>query len=1306
MKHLRAVAAVSWLSLLAALPAGAAMEDYCQVPPYVIQNVAPNVMVVMDNSGSMFNFAYHDGYDTVDPSDDNMCTSSGNPCDAFDPNHQYYGYFNSNAWYSYSSNRFVETALKSARGKNASEWDGNFLNWLTMRRIDVMRKVLTGGKTTSGEGSGYSRLVGEQPDYWGRGIYKRVANIENYADATDFTGTRCISFSSGGSSTPKFYVRSGSSCGSSNDGTYYVQVRVPDPVEGVLQQVVGTKARVGLAHYNVNSTTPQGGRIEESITNTSYTDTINKINNDRPDSNTPLAETLWTVTGYFAQQATMEGGPGPRYNNGDYWTNNNNDPMNYGTGGQPLYLECAQNFVLYITDGEPCADGYLPSTLKDYADGRSSYDCDDGSPGNPGRDGYCPAVGSFPASTFPSCYGGGQGGYVAGLEDVALYAHTNDLRSDIAGEQVLNLYTIFAFGKGSTLLKYASINGGFEDLNGNGEPDQQAEWDNNGDGEPDTYYEATEGSELEDAVRAAFSSILKRVSSGTAASVLASGEGSGANLVQAVFYPRRRFGNTMVGWTGMMQNLWYYVDPFFTNSTIREDTNSTKKLELDQDYILSLYFDQDQQEAMAKKYASDQYGNRGSLVETVPFEDLSNLWEAGELLWKRDLSVNPRTIYTTVDGTTLYDFSTANAATLASWLDAQDRNGDLSTVDDAEYIIRYVQGEDFPGVDRDGDGADDFRSRTVTVGGETHVWKLGDIINSTPRIVSWYPLNRYHKDYNDSTYGPCDDPTHQCPDPVQSDPADETHFTTTQAYKDRNMIFVGSNDGMLHAFRMGTLRLKWSGQSDEQAWLDGTDLGEEVWAFIPRQVLPYLRYQMEKDYCHVYSVDLTPFVFDASIGGAPTAQRVQSATQSSWRTVLIGGMRTGGASRDASASCSDCVKTPIAGVGYSSYFALDITDPENPSLLWEFTDPELGFATTGPAVIRVAAGSGAAPDDTNGYWYVVFASGPTGPISASGYQFMGRSDQNLKLFVLDLKTGALQRVIDTGVRYAFAGSISNGTNDVDTNYQDEALYVGYVKRQRVGSEYYWTDGGIGRLVTHEDPDPGNWTWSTVMDGAGPVTAGIARLRDVTQDRLWLLGGTGRYYYSLDTEQDDPDGQRHIFAFKEPCYVPNTGFDDTCTTSVNFNLLDDRTVLPPSPGEPSVGWKIQLDPDGSYTYDEGDPPAPVTRDYLAERLVSNPFVSSAGCAFFPTFQPYNSECAIGGKSFIWFTDYKTGGLGEACKGRVTVQLSSGAIEEIQVPEDGSSGRKSMALEGQPPEGEGGVLQSGAEPVQRILLKRRQ
>lgn len=36
----------------------APMNNYCAVPPYVIENVTPNIMLLVDNSGSMYNFSY------------------------------------------------------------------------------------------------------------------------------------------------------------------------------------------------------------------------------------------------------------------------------------------------------------------------------------------------------------------------------------------------------------------------------------------------------------------------------------------------------------------------------------------------------------------------------------------------------------------------------------------------------------------------------------------------------------------------------------------------------------------------------------------------------------------------------------------------------------------------------------------------------------------------------------------------------------------------------------------------------------------------------------------------------------------------------------------------------------------------------------------------------------------------------------------------------------------------------------------------------------------------------------------------
>jgi len=124
----------------------AGVSDYCAIPPFIGRSLAPNVVLIVDNSGSMFRFAYFDGWNTPEAADDNWCNSSY--CTDFDPNYNYYGYFEPDYWYKYDDSQgwFYPTAAKSDRSKASDEWDGNFLNWLLMRRVDIIRKVLTGGK--------------------------------------------------------------------------------------------------------------------------------------------------------------------------------------------------------------------------------------------------------------------------------------------------------------------------------------------------------------------------------------------------------------------------------------------------------------------------------------------------------------------------------------------------------------------------------------------------------------------------------------------------------------------------------------------------------------------------------------------------------------------------------------------------------------------------------------------------------------------------------------------------------------------------------------------------------------------------------------------------------------------------------------------------------------------------------------------------------------------------------------------------------------------------------------------------------
>lgn len=1062
---------------------------------------------------------------------------------------------------------------------------------------------------------------------------------------------------------------------------------------GILQDF-WSQARFGLQDFN-NAGSGGGTQIAEP----NMSNCVEQDPGSTPDSNfltavenavpiDPTNETTTLVDGeYFAV---------------NYYATETGAQCNPFTGADT----CVKNFVLIITDGKGANNPPDPDNT------------------------LTPDV--FNTEVLSECTSTA----LANLSKNACYGYNHaDLRSDVDARQYVSTYIVNTMGPTRTY-----DGSGNPVLSANDTPittgDVLYQAAVKGGG---NYYEVVDASVLKDQLVKAFQDIIKRAAAGTAASVLASGEGSGANLIQAVFYPRRKFGDDEIDWVGRLTNLWYYVDPGFSHSNIREDEGD-KKLTLvtdstHKDYIAQLFFDTSAQQTKAHRWKDnngDTIADTPMLEPDIDFENMGSLWEAGLTLWKRDVTTGSasrqkRKIYTTINRTSLLtgNFSADadngdldNSGTLASYLDVADAT-------EAAKIIRYVHGEDFSGyrprtvkVDLNGDG--DMQDTNVGGYDETvgRVWKLGDILNSTPKISSWIPLNNYHKVYFDSTYGV------PGADSDLASAADPTRYTTTAEYKSRGLVFAGANDGMLHAFKLGTLRLTWSGQGEyEKAWLDGTDLGKEMWAFIPKNVLPYIKYTADSGYCHIYSIDLTPVIFDASIGpkSADPATFPDAAKDvNSWRTILIGGMRYGGACRDAGSTCTDCVKNPVSGAGYSVYFALDITDQDAPDLLWEFQHEDLGFTTAGPAVVRINSLTGGLPDTSkNGHWFVVLGSGPTGPISTTDRQFMAKSDQNLKLFVLDLKTGTLATTdpIDTNIPYAFAGSMLSTTFDSDLNYADDVLYVPYVKKATDGT---WTDGGVLRLFTKEDADPNQWAWSKVMDGIGPVTSAVVKLQNNSTHTMWLFFGTGRYYYEQHGNTDDASNLRQIFGVKDPCFKimgSSSGFDTSCTDQAAFcgtpctngactepaacgdlkNVTDAANYLQST--DTQKGWFINLDGPGTFTYDP-DPPIA----YRAERVITDPLASTTGVVFVTTYKPYGDECSLGGKSFIWALKYDTGGSASTLlKGKALVQVSTGSIEQVELSTafTDSGGRKSTGIEGVPPTAQGLSVLASPPAVEHIV-----
>ncbi len=172
-------------------------------------------------------------------------------------------------------------------------------------------------------------------------------------------------------------------------------------------------------------------------------------------------------------------------------------------------------------------------------------------------------------------------------------------------------------------------------------------------------------------------------------------------------------------------------------------------------------------------------------------------------------------------------------------------------------------------------------------------------------------------------------------------------------------VYIGTNDGMLHAFNA----------------VDGT----ERWAYVPSMVIPNLWKLADRNYStmHTNYVNGTTTVSDVCTSTC--------ASSSNWRTILVGGLNGGG----------------------KGYYALNVTG-NTPQLLWEFdttSDNDLGYSFGNPVITKLRADSASAWPQ--GRWVVLLTSGynnTTGSNPGKGF-----------LYVLDAMTGAVISKIPTGV---------------------------------------------------------------------------------------------------------------------------------------------------------------------------------------------------------------------------------------------------------------------------------------------------
>ena len=252
-----------------------------------------------------------------------------------------------------------------------------------------------------------------------------------------------------------------------------------------------------------------------------------------------------------------------------------------------------------------------------------------------------------------------------------------------------------------------------------------------------------------------------------------------------------------------------------------------------------------------------------------------------------------------------------------------------------------------------------FRSRPVS--------RLGDIIHSAPYYVASPPFGY--------------------PDTLETAPYSAFANLTRSP-----TIYVGANDGMLHAFDAAS--------------------GREVLAYVPTPVYRNLSLLTGQSFSnsaggpHHYFVD-----------GSPTVGDYVDSLSNSWRTLLVGGMAAGG----------------------QGFYALDVTDPGAFSeanaggiVRWEFTDAndaDLGYGFGQPLIVKTKNG-----------WAVIVANGYNNT-DADGH---ASTTGHAVLFVLDAHDGSVMAKIDTNVGTVANPNGLSGAIAVDSTggYVADTVYAG------------------------------------------------------------------------------------------------------------------------------------------------------------------------------------------------------------------------------------------------------------------------
>lgn len=439
---------------------------------------------------------------------------------------------------------------------------------------------------------------------------------------------------------------------------------------------------------------------------------------------------------------------------------------------------------------------------------------------------------------------------------------------------------------------------------------------------------------------------------------------------------------------------------------------------------------------------------------------------------------------------------------------------------------------------------------------------LGDIVNSQPAFVK--APNQF---YQDAGY--------------------DTFKTTNKARTP--MVYVGGNDGMLHAFYAPA-------NSTDSNYANA---GQEAWAFVPQVVMPNMWNLADMNYAdkHQFFVDGSPISGDVYTGGQ-------------WKTMVVAGLGHGG----------------------NGYYALDVTNPAAPQAMWEFNMStacaSAAIGSTADCNVGLTYGRPIITKLRDGTWVVLVTS---------GYNNSVRGDGRGYLYVLNAGTGEIIQRIAT----------SAGDTATPSGLREINIFVNNYAFNNTAERAYGTDllGNVWRFDINNVIEPTGYEaalLATAKDKSSnpqPITT-RPQLAEVNGTTMVIVA-TGRL---LSTDDLTDTSAQTVYAFQDALAVANPSvYTDLRTELKGLEMVQTgsgstatRTVQCAATGAGACtqtkGWYIDLPDNG-------------------ER-VNVDMQSVLGTLVFASNVPSNTMCSGGGYSWLNYVDLITGEPVSSSENRVT------------------------------------------------------